>query len=170
MCCIEPTKVNQCLRLFVLVAGFVLLFTCNRFPSEAGPCSAARGGSRFMLLCALTLSERSLCALDAMPSPLYNKMFNCDRCGLYLRAHLAWQRRTPCGWLCAVSDARFLIVLFLNDLFFPSDSVLLAIKLLGTRKHRLWWESCSVVAWLLLCAMCSVCTEETNDADCLCSA
>lgn len=41
VCCTELTKVNQCLRLFVLVAGFTLLFTSNQFSSEASPYNAA---------------------------------------------------------------------------------------------------------------------------------
>lgn len=68
-------------------------------------------------------------------------MFYCDRC----TALSAPPFLHDSVWLHnAVSNVRFLLGLLLI-IFFPlpissSDSILLAIKLLGTRKYRLWWE------------------------------
>lgn len=97
--------------------------------------------SRFTLVSALSILSKELMCFGHYAKPHYTtKCFIVTDAAQtqhgsasYLKHHV--------GFVYAVKVSPPLLVLSRNDLVFfplPLDSILLAIKLLGTRKHRLW--------------------------------
>lgn len=101
------------------------------------------------------LPERS-CASDFLPNPLNDKIFCCDYNSIGTACPPGIKVISLVQHTSMWSNVLFAM---LSVGFVPwwsvsssPDSILLAIKLLGTRKHRLWWENyCYLVEVLLLC-------------------